>query len=128
MFTVSVEYKREEYLAITKQMLALEWGKKWISHKFFDTTSNFILSLVFWLKVQRDSKCTYEFSESCLTRKTSRGMSTISWDSLRRVWVLKDAYLIVGRKRGMAPVPKRCLSNQQVEMFERFAENKLARK
>ena len=125
MFSVAVDYNREEYLRVVKQLFVLEKGKTWTNKWYINWPYDLFLSFVFWLRVAREGHCTYEFSESHLIRKSRSGMSSVSWQSLRRVWALKDTYLIVGRKRGMVPVPKRCLTTQQLQLFEKFAENKL---
>ena len=65
------------------------------------------------------------FSETGFERKSKSGMSKLEWPKIGKVVVREHFYILVGNQKGMAPVPKRCLSIPQMQQLEKWARDKL---
>ena len=83
-----------------------------------------VFSLIFFFKMRREGDCRFEFSPEFVRRTSKTGESINSWTDLGAVWQIPGAYIIVGKTHGMAPVPWRCLTEQQRSAIQTWAGTK----
>jgi hypothetical protein len=120
MFQISIDYQRKEYLAFTREVLSLEIEKEKLDKWYVSFPMNVFFSLVFWVKMQKEGTCVLEFDEKGFTRKSKSGKSIVAWENLKNVQELKDIYLLAGQHKGGVPIPKRCFTSEQKELFGSF--------
>lgn len=82
-------------------------------------------SLVFWIKMTKEGLCHFTFDEQGFSRQSRSGKSQLSWDGLKAFIVCTGFYVLEGKRKGMAPIPKRCLTETEQKQLEGFAVNKL---
>jgi hypothetical protein len=75
--------------------------------------------------MSKEGVSTFEFDAFEFCRHSKSGQSRTQWAELKEVIVLDDVYIIVGKQKGMAPIPVRCFSSEQIKLFESYCANKL---
>ena len=125
MYSITIQYKLTEYFAFLTDICSAEFGQKVVHKWYFKVLAYPIWLSIFLLKTLKESRCQFKFSEAGFERKSTSGISKLEWESVGKVVVREQFYILVGNKKGMAPIPKRCLSNDQIQQLETWAKDKL---
>lgn len=125
MFQISIDYQRKEYLVFAREVLGLEIGTEKLDKWYVKIPMNAFFSLVFWLKMQKEGTCVLEFDERGFSRKSKSGESSMAWENLKSIQELKNIYLLVGQNKGSVPIPKRCFTAEQNELFKSLCARRM---
>jgi hypothetical protein len=99
------------YPAVTK------WHFKFFSHP--------ICFCIFIFKSIAEGTCQFVFTEEGFERKSNSGSTQMKWSDIGKVVDTENAFLLVGENEGIAPLPKRCLSQDQINLIKSWAGSKL---
>lgn len=122
---ISIAYRRAEYIQFLKTLMANQVGKITINRWYFKLVAYPYWILMYYLKMYQEGQCFFRFDPNGFIRISKTGKSGLEWNGLKKIVVQDDFYLLVGKRKGMAPIPKRCLSKEQINLFEDWAKYKL---
>lgn len=125
MFSILVHYKLTEYLDVVSEVVSHKLGKKVAEKWYWKVPIYLIGTPVYLYKSFREGQCHFVFSEVGFERKSKSGTSKLMWGSVGKVVKLNCCYLLVGKSDGMAPIPLRCLTTEQVMLLENWVGDKL---
>jgi hypothetical protein len=124
---VEVAYQFTEYREIVRHFMLREIeqsGKKlnrklpWNRPLAEKVVLNLVLALMFWYKKFRVGTGLFEFTETGLSRTSKGGVSSRSWDQVKDVFRIQNAYLIELKEGGAMPLPHRVLPVDAKNTFE----------
>ncbi len=125
MYTIIIQYKLTEYFVFLTDICSFEFGDKVVRKWYFKILAYPIWFAVFVLKMLKEGKCHFVFSEAGFERQSNSGSSKLEWTEVGKLVVREHFYILVGNQKGMAPIPKRCLSFPQMQQLEKWARDKL---
>ena len=125
MFSTVIRYTYTEYKSIVDVVLLQELGFPAVSKWYFKLFSHPICYCIFIFKSITEGRCQFVFTEQGFERKSNSGISQMKWSDIGKVVDVGSAFLLVGANDGMAPLPKRCLSDSQISLIKSWAGTKL---
>lgn len=126
---IEVDYRFAEYKTIVGEFMPraqknrlpvvnrnLPWNQPWVERLALAV----LLPPIFWFKKMRVGRCSFEFTDSGLSR-TSRGHTAArSWAQVAAVHRLTAAYLIELEEGGAMPIPYRVFGAAERAAFEKL--------
>jgi len=125
MYSITINYKLTEYYSFLSEVSRIEFGSDTIKKWYFKVLSDPIWTGIYLFKLFKEGKCHFVFSETGFERKSKSGTSQLKWNDVGKVVDLPEFFLLVGKSKGMAPIPKRCLSIKQAKLIQNWAGNKV---
>lgn len=125
MFTAVIRYKYSEYKSIVDAVMLCELGYPAVAKWHFQYFSHPICFCIFMFKSITEGTCQFIFTEHGFERKSNSGSTQIDWSDIGKVVDIKETFLFVGSIDGIAPLPKRCLSQEQISLIRSWAGSKL---
>ena len=126
---VDVDYRFDEYKAIVNEFTPralknklpvvdpnLPWNWPWVGRLAFAV----VLPAIFLFKKIRVGRCSFEFTDSGLSRTSKGHTATRSWMQVAAVHRLAGAYLIEFEEGGAMPVPYRVFGATERAAFEKL--------
>ncbi|NVK57297.1 MAG: YcxB family protein [Alteromonadaceae bacterium] len=123
MFKIIVRYRLSEYLCTLKEVSSFELGKEFVEKWYFKAITYFIWTAAFLYKSVREGVCYFSFYDSGFERRSNSGSSKLAWESLRKVIILDNCYLLVSEEEAIWPLPKRCFSKVQMMQLETWTRD-----
>lgn len=125
MFSTVIRYTYTEYKSIVDAVMLHELGYPAVTKWHFKYFSHPICFCIFMFKSITEGTCQFVFTEDGFERKSNSGSTQMQWSDIGKVIDKKDAFLLVGAIDGIAPLPKRCLSQEQISLIKSWAGSKL---
>lgn len=120
MQSIHIQYRLREYFSFLEFLSKEELSQNVTNHWAFKIVAYPFWSLIFIVKKFTEGHCLIHFNHEGFIRKSKSGISGKAWSELKAVKSNQECYVLVGQKKGMVPIPKRCLSLEQQELFEKW--------
>ncbi|RAJ93310.1 YcxB family protein [Aliidiomarina maris] len=126
MFSTKIRYTYAEYKSIVDAVMLQELGHPASAKWHVQLFSHPICFCIFMYKSITEGTCEFVFTADGFERVSNSGSTQMQWSNIGRVVDIKDAFLLIGATDGIAPLPKRCFSQEQISLIKSWAGGKLA--
>ena len=122
--SITIDYKIGEYFEVLRESLYadtnVDLNKSWYIKPF----AYLVWASVFWFKVIRMGTCIFTYDNDGFKRSSNTGINVLKWQELKEIVDLPQSFVLVGKTKGMIPIPKRCFSHSQKACFIEWTESK----
>jgi hypothetical protein len=125
MFSTVIRYTYTEYKSIVDAVMLHKLGYHAVTKWHFKFFSHPICFCIFMFKSRAEGICQFVFTEEGFERKSNSGSTQMKWSDIGKVVDIENAFLLVGANEDIAPLPKRCLSQDQISLIKSWAGSKL---